>query len=475
MNAFMRPTATLHLGATARSAGQPAAEYWGVRIIVVILFVWAASFVIGFRSGVEALTLVGFGAALIGIRGQPVIGILGIGILCTLDPFMQTWLMRGGILRYNSLNYFLIIVILLSISFVLRLGDPHTRLLQLFLLLLGLELAISPSVGIGIIDVLSIVVLFGLLVYFARACQEEHMWYWLGLVTGVLAATGGLVYFLQRANLPLVNPNAAAWFPLTGILGICLSFPFVSNHKRGQTYLTLLATINFIWVLLTASRGDILIAICCLLFLVAKTQGISRRTAHLAVAVLLGFLVSTQFTDLQENALKRLNLLFNDSKHSIGVRTSGRSDIVVGGWYIFIEHPFGVGTGGFGKAYADLGTVEGVSFHIGKEVAAHTVYIKTLAENGIPGLALLLGYILSFAIIGWHKRHSKLLPLGLLTTAVLGVAFLSTEYQNKGLWFLAAGVTTILYREDILIHLRKTVPPERITSITKRSILQHNG
>ena len=34
-----------------------------------------------------------------------------------------------------------------------------------------------------------------------------------------------------------------------------------------------------------------------------------------------------------------------------------------------------------------------------------------------------------------------------MTTAALAIAFLSTEFQGKGFWLLAAGVTTLLQRD----------------------------
>jgi hypothetical protein len=40
--------------------------------------------------------------------------------------------------------------------------------------------------------------------------------------------------------------------------------------------------------------------------------------------------------------------------------------------------------------------------------------------------------------------------LGISVTLTLAVAFISTEFQGKGLWFLAAGALTLLNREHML-------------------------
>jgi hypothetical protein len=68
-----------------------------------------------------------------------------------------------------------------------------------------------------------------------------------------------------------------------------------------------------------------------------------------------------------------------------------------------------------------------------------------LAENGIIGITFLIAYVASFSIIGWQKRREGYFQLGALVTIALTVAFFSTEFQGKGLWFLTAAVTTLLH------------------------------
>jgi O-antigen ligase len=160
--------------------------------------------------------------------------------------------------------------------------------------------------------------------------------------------------------------------------------------------------------------------------------------------VVLGLAVAAQFADLRGTTLHRVDRLLDPSVSMSG-RTSGRSDLVLGGWYIFLDHPFGVGTGGFYSAWADLGRREGLSgFQAGERFDAHAGWIKTLAENGVPGALLLMVYVGSFALAGMRRSNPDLRGLGILTTVVLGVAFLSTEFQCKGLWFLATAVTVLL-------------------------------
>jgi len=442
--------------------------------VALILLTWAASFVIGFEVALTLLSLVGFGAAIVGLR-WPAIGLLGMSMLFTLDTITSSFLLTRGFFRWNTFNYLLLVVMLVHMPFLLRLSDLQSRLLQLLVLLLGLELLISPNRVQGAQVVLSVVTLFGLLVYFVRASHDEQNWYWMGLVCGFLAAIGGLVFYLQKNQLPYVNPNNWSFFPLTALFAICMCFHLARKHGRGYITLILLAVVNFIWIFLSGSRGDLLIAICCLVFLTVRLQGVWQRSLVFVAAALLGLVISIQFAELRTSSLNRLDLLIDPARGSLRQRTSGRSDLVLGGWYIFLDHPFGVGTGGFQNTWAGIGFVEGLSgYGQGVEKPAHSGWIKVLAENGIPGGLLLASYVLSFAVAGWRSHDRDRLALGLLTAAALSIAFISLEFTwGKGLWFLAAGATTLLHREQIAAHLRGASRREPILNIVRPGNIRH--
>jgi len=169
---------------------------------------------------------------------------------------------------------------------------------------------------------------------------------------------------------------------------------------------------------------------------------------------------------LRESALHRVDKLL-DSKYSLAQRTSGRSDLVLGAWEIFREHPLGVGTGGFAVAWSELGRHAGVSgFGRWEEKQAHSGWAKTLAENGVLGLVLLMAYVGSFVAIGLRLGTRYALGLGALVTVVLGAAFISTEFQGKGLWLLAAGATSLLQRQRPRRQRRRIPEPVRVKSRT---------
>lgn len=445
---------------------------WGQGLLVLILATWAASFFVGFKVSLLVLTSLGFGLAILGLRRQSV-GLFGIGILCALDGPNGVLLFTGEIFRYNTFNYWLIVVLLLSLPFLLRLKSPLIRVLQVFILLLVFELAITADPIRGILHIVDISVMFAILVYFASSARDEEIWYWLALVMGVLAGAGALSFYLGRTTIPYVNLNVFGFFPLTALFAICMGFPSVSKSTARQFTLAGLAAVNFFWIFLTGSRGDLLIAVFCMLFLIFESRGLLRRLTFIIAVVVVGIGLSSLFANLQLTVMNRIGILLN-SDLTFEQRTSGRSDLAVAGWNIFLENPFGIGTGGFPSAWAKLGNLEGaLTFgKIGREFEAHSAWIETLAENGVPGVLLLGVYVLLFFIVGLRtsKRGGDHRALGLLVTTALGVAFISTEFQGKGLWFLAAGVTTLFYRDEIDAILYPTPRTESVTSTVPRIV-----
>jgi O-antigen ligase len=243
------------------------------------------------------------------------------------------------------------------------------------------------------------------------------------------------------------------YFPLTAILIICLASHLSKEEPRRQLILGVLAAVNVVWVFLSTSRGGLLVSILCLLFLMLNMPGLSRRIFFLVGAVLIGSYITSHFAESQTKTIERVEKLV-DPNLSADSRTSGRYNLVLGGWLIFLDNPMGVGTGGYASNWAKLNDVEAASvlsgFATGSEMAAHSAWIKTLAENGVPGFMLFAAYVFSFAYVGFKKRRRQgLLLLGALTTAVLSVAFISTEFQSKGLWLMAAGATVILHQRRV--------------------------
>lgn len=427
-------------------------DHWAITFIAVIVAAWGLGMVAGFQTSLFILTAFGFLAAVLGLR-KPLVGLLGIGMLCTMDAVSRVLLLTGGLLRWNSLNYWLLIVIALNFAFMMKQRDVQTRLTFLFVVLLtfGLLLITSQDLEMGAQSVLNVVGFFGLLVYFSLGKRNPRVWYLQGLVCGTLAAVGSFVYFMQQSHLPYVNPNAWAYFPLTAIFSVCLGYRFAPKRWQGQVLCWSLAIANLAWVFLSGSRGSLLVGSACILFLLLTTRSMSQRLVYAGLAAVLALVAITEFTDLNAGAIHRITKLL-DPAESIDARTSGRSDLMLGAWYIFKDHPLGIGTGGFAQAWAKMGYRQSLSgFGYGKEVQAHSGWTKTLAENGFEGALVLACFVVSFAVVGYKRRRVGVWSIGLLTTSVFALAFLSTDFAGKGLWYLAAGAT-------ILLNMKPLVP-----------------
>lgn len=421
-------------------------ETWARLLLLLVLLTWASSFVIGFENAVTVLTILCFGAAVLGLR-WPALGMLGIGMMVTLDAPMRHFVAGSGLIPWNSLNYWLFITMLVSIPFLLRLSDPQSRILQAFIILLGLELLISPSKREGILDIINIVSMFGILVYFARAVKDHKVLYPLGLICGVLSGFGGLSFYLLQNRISPINMNAWATFPATALIVICISSSFIENLQRRWFVLFMLAMVNSVWVFLSGSRGNMLITLVCMAYLILKMRSKAWGTISIIMALILGSIILLKFTNQQEFALQRIEKLF-DPTYTLSSRTSGRFNIAQVGWQIFKDNPLGVGTGGFRIYFPEYD--EPFLTSDGQGTAAHSAWVKTLAENGVPGILLMAAYVLSFTVTGWRKKSRELIQLGIFVSVVLSISFITAEFQGKGLWWLAAGVTVIMHRDKII-------------------------
>jgi hypothetical protein len=427
-------------------ASRSSASTWGMLLVILITLVWGAGFLIGFQAALAILLAIGLVFSIAGLA-SPGLGMLAIGMVAALDAMANIFLLTGGLFRYNTLNYFLLLVILLNIPFVLRLTDFNSRSLQLFLLLMFFELSFSKSISTGVQDILNIGATFGMVVYFARALKDELSLYWLGIVNGVLAGLGGLVFLLQMDKLPYANPNDWTYFPLTALFSICVSYPFAVKYHKNRLILLALAAVNFAWVFLSASRGSLLVALLAGTYLFLSTRSITWKTIMIVVAVAVGIWISSNFAEQQLTTISRIQDLFNPNI-SATKRTSKRSVIADVGWQIFLQNPMGIGTGGFAEESTNTG-------QLASQRPAHSAWIQVLAENGVLGALFLAVFVGSYAIVGFRKHQEGKLLFALFITLVFASAFIAKEFRGKSLWFLAAAGIVLLHPEEILAYLNQ--------------------
>jgi O-antigen ligase len=434
----------------SRAAFTHPAAVWGPRLLGVIVLVWLAGEWTGFIRALMTLTFIGFIAAIAGIR-NPVLGLLGVGLLVVLDPISRHLVLgAGGLLRWNSFNYWLVIVILLYLPLVWRLSDPHSVLLRVLLIVLALGLVLSPRWEPGLQTLLNISTVFAIVVYFLRAPCDATTMFWLGMVMSVTAAVGGFEYFRHAETLPVINKNAFAMFPLAGLFGACLALSFAGGIRWGQFLLASIASVDLAWVFLSRSRGSLVLGLIAMGFLLISVRTLPRRVTSLTAAALLIAGASGHFDALQADAARRVNKLL-DERMTLEERTSGRANLALGGWHLFLQNPMGVGTGGFADAWADLEQLDNSTrFAPGSHTSAHSAWVMVLAENGVPGILVFMLYVGSFAAVSVKRRDPTLVRLGLFTSIMLAAAFGTTEFQSKALWFVAGAATALLHQQHRL-------------------------
>ncbi len=418
---------------------------WVPNLGIFIAITWLISFPFDFYLSLAILSFAGLAAALIGLF-HPTLGLIGIGMVCTVDALTRSLL--SEMFRYNTVNYVLLLSVVAGLPLMERMKDTQTRILQGFALLVVLGLAVSQDIVGGMQQVLNVASVFGLTLYYLRARKDPSALYSCALINGVLAGVGGLVFFAQINRLPwraddaegrFMNANAFAFFPLAAIFSICLAYP--SARPKQQTKLAILSLLTLFSVFLSGSRGAIILGTIALIFLFITTKGASRRFFYLWSIPLLSMTAIALFPELQTYAVQRFLKMF-DGQYSLNSRTSGRSDVAAVGVAVFEKHPLGVGTGGFSIAYADADADEMAFAGVAKQ--AHSGWVKTLVENGVLGVLVLGLYVLSFAATGRRSAATSGAAIGALVTITLAIAFGVAEFQNKGLWILASGATALL-------------------------------
>jgi O-antigen ligase len=449
-------TAQRWTAGTGPRAGQPAGvetsalSRIGRSLLFAIPVVWCAAFVVGYVTALWLLTGTGLALTIAGLR-RPSLGLLGVSMLACLDAPSRVYLFTGGILRWNTVAYLLLLVAVVYFRDMHLVWGLQVGLLAFFTLLLVGELLLSPDRASGMQHVLGLSAVFGMLGFCIRGGVNPENWLWTARVTGVLAAAGGLVYFLLRDDLPYMNPNALAYLHVTALLLAVVASTVMPSRERRGLLLPLCVAANLAWIFLSGSRGSLLVGMIGTGFFVLNWRGRSGARAAIGVALVAAILGTGLFSDLQSGMKERLGKLFQGDR-SLSNRTSGRSDIAIVGWRMFRDNPMGVGTGGFMVVASRYGRVANLDVFRGhEELQAHSVWIKTLGESGVPGVLLLAGFIASFTVVGWRRRAQGVAELGLAVSLILSIAFLSTEFQAKGLWlFTAAGLVVVrLWKRSI--------------------------
>lgn len=257
-----------------------------------------------------------------------------------------------------------------------------------------------------------------------------------------------------RLNGPIYDPNffgqlLVAVFPLA--LYVLLAGKSWLLRSVGLVSTLLIALVNF----QTYSRGSFLAMVLIVLFVALE------RRIHIfwmVLALLAASLVIPFLPEGYTERLETLKMFQSEGSQSVYKEESfrGRTSEILSGWNMFLDHPIlGVGIGNYETRYQEYASELGLETRTTIR-QAHSLYIETIAETGLLGLAT-LGSIFAvlFAGLARARRRARLLHddpsfanwiMALQMSVIaylLAAIFLHGDFLRT-LWFLVAlGVAAI--------------------------------
>lgn len=206
-------------------------------------------------------------------------------------------------------------------------------------------------------------------------------------IFGLLGGAGGLMelYVGSRVMGFFKDPNVAGPFVVTGALFAVSQLIF--NQRRSISALAFMFVITIFSVILTFSRGAIvnLLSGMLVIYIIAlfAHRGL-RFTIFGLISVLPVLYLFNYFVMSFEQASRFM---------SIPAYDLSRIAVWKEGIRLFMEHPWGIGPGQF-ESYSQIyeKSIVGQT----QRMAAHSLYVRVLAENGALGFTVL---VLAYASI----------------------------------------------------------------------------
>ncbi|MBM3666208.1 MAG: O-antigen ligase family protein [Actinobacteria bacterium] len=268
-----------------------------------------------------------------------------------------------------------------------------------------------------------------------------------GIVTGDAASPYGEA---ARLSGTAENANELA-STLVASLALALGLAFHSRDSPAQRAAALaMATIALYGVLLTVSRSGLIALGVAALAAIVLSGRWRPRVAVLAIGVAVSALA--YFALFAPDAARERVRDFEGG--------TGREDIWRVAWRMVEDQPLqGVGAGNFSDSSIHYllvpGTLRRSDFIVDSRKNAHNVYLGTLAELGIVGLALLAALIVAiiacalWAIDGFRRvgdiRMEMLARAQLVAVfGLLASLFFASDEYKKQLWLLLALAPALL-------------------------------
>jgi O-antigen ligase len=320
----------------------------------------------------------------------------------------------------------------------------------------GVSMLWTDDVRQGAITLLFFFLPFGLIAAMLARLKWNRRWVtWLFIQLVAMAVVFAVIGVYQWANrdvfwnpkviignayAPFFRVNSVFYDPsvygrfLVIAIAACL---VVALHSRtARVAYGAAAAIAVIWLGLlfsfSQSSFGALIAVTLIIAVMAW-----RWRAALAIA-----LVATVLLGVGVAAPRVRSTIVKHSHVGLNHATSGRAKLVINGVKITVHHPlFGVGVGGFKRAYADQVGLKGRE---PKSAASHDTPVTVAAETGLPGLTLFVWLVATGLLItlrrvprSFEGRASLVFGLGFAVIVVHSL-FYNAFFEDPMTWGLLA-------------------------------------
>ena len=337
--------------------------------------------------------------------------------------------------------------------------------------------------------IIELIILSYIIFFFIKNQWDEGNWVILAKTMMIAGGLSGLsvltdlfgwthFYRLYGEAMPYMRPfgilgesNYAA-----GKLGIFLPFAFfcIVNYRKTKKYFQFLLFIASAFLIMmamffTGSRMGGFIAIFSILIFLIKEIRQKRLFLKIAIFFITVILIITFINliiPIKINLSKEIDYILESYKSlfhylSQGEETgkrksySTRLTMVLGGFSIFLEHPFfGVGLGNYKYImHKYIISIRGVSY-------SHNTFVTVIAELGIIGLFFFLSLCLKiiYNIFYYYKKsifQSFYFYLGLSFLNLLIIFFFLHDINDKYFWGMFVVISMLLDNKKFLINKSK--------------------
>ncbi|MFN2628443.1 MAG: O-antigen ligase family protein [Gaiellaceae bacterium] len=328
------------------------------------------------------------------------------------------------------------------------------RPLAAFVLWTGLSLTWSSDVRAGAVELLAFILPLGVIgVGIARLPWSRRALAWLTIeLAGMALLFSGIGFYqyatrnvfwnpkviVGNAYAPFYRVNSVFWDP--SVYGRFLMVAIIAGlvvvlrgrSLRDAWIATAALLVTWVGLLVSFSQSSFAGLIAALLLAAAVAW---RWRGAMTVGVLVVVLLSVGISSPHVR-----NALLQHSGTGLNASTSGRASLVSKGIRIAVDNPlFGVGVGGFKRAYADRTGLKGKE---PKKAASHNTAVTVAAESGFTGLALLLwlmgaAFVTTVRWLGRSFEHRVALFVGLALVAVfIHSLFYNAFFEDPMTWGL---------------------------------------